>query len=92
MHVGLLVRSHRELRDVSRHHIVGHLDHNHPAAGASVLSFDKLEALHVPDEIGIRKSLGRNFRVAAEKVFLTVIPVGERIIAFEDEVDVVKEI
>src|SRR5439155_12352154 len=54
--------------------------------------FDKFEALHVADEIGIRKSLGRNFCVAAEKVFLAGIPVGERIITFEDEVDVVKEI
>ena len=90
MTVGLLVGSHRELRDVSRHNVISHLDHDQSAARAAVFSFHKLEAAHIANKIRVRESLSRDFYAAVEKILLAVVAVGKRIVTLEDKIDVVK--
>ncbi len=92
MAVRLLVRPHGELRDMRRHDVVRHFDHQHFTAGAAVVAFRQLVAAHVANEVGIVKSLAGDLRLATEEILFAGIAVGEPVVAVKDEIDVVVEI
>src|SRR5215510_1840069 len=92
MAVGFLVGPYWELRDMGRHNVVGHLNHDQSATGAPIFSFYEFEASHIANKIRVRESCGRHLHIAVEKILLAVVAVDERIIALENEIDVVKEV
>src|SRR5262249_56725340 len=68
--VGLFVGPYRELRDMGRHNVVGHLDHDQSATGAPIFSFHEFEASHIANKIRVRESRGRHLHIAVEKILL----------------------
>src|SRR5262252_1925986 len=77
---------------MGRHNVVGHLYHDQSAAGTPVFSFYEFEASHIANKIRVRESRSRHLHIAVEKILLAVIAVRERVVALENEIDVVKKV
>src|ERR671922_548164 len=75
-----------------RHDVIGHLDHEHPAAGAPLFSFRQLITSHVANEVRIMKPFARNLCLATKKVLFARVAVGKAIVAVKDEIYIMVEI
>src|SRR2546426_9216224 len=90
--MSFFVGTDRKLGDMCRHDVVGHLDHQHPAAGAALFSFRQLVTAHVANKVRIVKPFSGDLCPATKKILFAGVAVSETIVAVKDEVDIMIEI